>query len=139
RWSRVRRCAPKGCWWWQGGWARPGARPGRWMPGCGRATTPDRYDGPSLFAGAPMLSRIPQVTRALLIANVVMFVIQLAVGDGLTDALALWPLDSQPHNPFETTGTFMPWQLLTYGFLHGDFMHLFFNMLALFMFGPPLE
>lgn len=86
-----------------------------------------------------MLSRIPQVTRVLLIANVVMFVIQLAVGNGLTDALALWPLDSQPRNPFETTGTFMPWQLLTYGFLHGDFMHLFFNMLALFMFGPPLE
>ena len=34
---------------------------------------------------------------------------------------------------------FEPWQLLTYGFLHGSFGHLFFNMLALYMFGAPLE
>ena len=30
-------------------------------------------------------------------------------------------------------------KLLTYGFLHGGLGHLFFNMLALFMFGAPLE
>ncbi len=30
-------------------------------------------------------------------------------------------------------------QLLTYGFLHADFMHLFFNMFALWMFGSQLE
>ena len=35
--------------------------------------------------------------------------------------------------------SFMPWQLLTYGFLHGNFAHVGFNMLALFMFGAPLE
>ena len=29
----------------------------------------------------------------------------------------------------------MPWQLLTYALLHGDFGHLFFNMLGLYMFG----
>lgn len=44
--------------------------------------------------------------------------------------LALWPLES---------GYFGPWQLLSYGFLHGDFNHLFFNMFAVFMFGRPLE
>jgi membrane associated rhomboid family serine protease len=32
-----------------------------------------------------------------------------------------------------------PWSLLTYAFLHASFFHLFFNMLALFMFGPPVE
>jgi membrane associated rhomboid family serine protease len=32
-----------------------------------------------------------------------------------------------------------PWTLLTYMFAHGGFMHLFFNMLGLFFFGPPLE
>ncbi len=33
----------------------------------------------------------------------------------------------------------MPWQLLTYGFLLRVFNHLFFNMLAVFMFGAALE
>lgn len=44
--------------------------------------------------------------------------------------LALWPLDS---------GLFTPWQLVSYGFLHGSFNHLFFNMFAVWMFGTPLE
>ncbi len=48
----------------------------------------------------------------------------------LSPALALWPLDS---------GYFQPWQPLTYGFLHGSFNHLFFNMFAIWMFGAPLE
>jgi len=34
---------------------------------------------------------------------------------------------------------FRPWTVFTYMFVHGDFFHLFFNMLALFFFGPPLE
>jgi membrane associated rhomboid family serine protease len=32
-----------------------------------------------------------------------------------------------------------PWTILTYMFVHGGFGHLFFNMLGLFFFGPPLE
>lgn len=32
-----------------------------------------------------------------------------------------------------------PWTLVTYAFLHGGWMHLFFNMLMLFFFGPRLE
>jgi membrane associated rhomboid family serine protease len=32
-----------------------------------------------------------------------------------------------------------PWSALTYAFLHGSFLHLFFNMIGLFMFGPPVE
>jgi membrane associated rhomboid family serine protease len=46
------------------------------------------------------------------------------------DWLALWPL---------TSGRFMPWQVLTYGLLHGDLTHLFFNMFGLWMFGSELE
>lgn len=48
----------------------------------------------------------------------------------LSPALALWPLES---------GYFYPWQVFTYGFLHGDFSHLFFNMFAVWMFGTQLE
>lgn len=32
-----------------------------------------------------------------------------------------------------------PWTVVTYMFLHADFMHLLFNMLGLFFFGPRLE
>lgn len=32
-----------------------------------------------------------------------------------------------------------PWTIVTYMFVHGGFLHLFFNMLMLFFFGPPLE
>lgn len=32
-----------------------------------------------------------------------------------------------------------PWTLITYMFAHGGFWHLFWNMLGLFFFGPPLE
>ena len=32
-----------------------------------------------------------------------------------------------------------PWTLVTYMFVHAGFGHVFFNMLALFFFGPPLE
>ncbi len=46
------------------------------------------------------------------------------------DALALWPLAS---------GQFLPWQVLTYAFLHAGVGHLFFNMLGLWMFGGELE
>ncbi|WP_242492611.1 rhomboid family intramembrane serine protease [Methanolobus psychrotolerans] len=32
-----------------------------------------------------------------------------------------------------------PWTLVTHMFIHADFMHIFFNMLVLFFFGPELE
>lgn len=34
---------------------------------------------------------------------------------------------------------FMPWQLVTYAFLHGGWLHLTFNMFGLWMFGSELE
>ena len=44
--------------------------------------------------------------------------------------LALWPIGSS---------RFGPWQVLSYAFLHADVLHLFFNMLGLWMFGAELE
>ena len=32
-----------------------------------------------------------------------------------------------------------PWGVITYMFVHGGFWHLFFNLLGLFFFGPPIE
>ena len=76
-----------------------------------------------------MFNNIPPATKAIAIANVAIFLGQWLLPPSLFDAFALWPLGEG----------FMPWQLLTYGFMHGGWMHLFFNMLALVMFGAPLE
>lgn len=69
----------------------------------------------------------PWVKR-LLIANVVVFFITVSVPQ-LWRSLALTPslLLTQPWTPF------------TYMFVHGGFGHIFFNMLLLFFFGPPIE
>ena len=85
-----------------------------------------------------MFPRLPSTTKTLLIANVVLFLLQqLPQTGGAIGQLVLWPLGSQ--DVFLDSPGFAPWQLLTYGFLHGGFGHLFFNMMALFMFGAPLE
>ena len=77
-------------------------------------------------------SAIPNVIFALLIINGVVFALQQVSPRFLMINFALWP--AGPAN-----SPFMPWQLLTYGFLHGNLMHIFFNMFALWMFGRELE
>lgn len=86
-----------------------------------------------------MFAKLPPATKALLIANGVMFVLQWMfqssqVG-GVLEYLELWPLGGAD----DGAPGFMPWQLVTYGFLHGSPSHLIFNMLALFMFGAQVE
>lgn len=73
---------------------------------------------------------LPPVTKAFMLACTAVFCAQLLLGPWLEGLLALWPLNS---------GNFMPWQVITYAFLHGDFLHLFFNMFGLWMFGSELE
>lgn len=75
------------------------------------------------------------VTRGLLVANVALFLLQLATGDMLLALFALWPFNT----PHSFGAGFLPWQLFTYSFLHGSLLHLGFNMLALYMFGPDIE
>lgn len=78
-------------------------------------------------------SAIPTVIFALLVANGLIFAAQQLMFNVLLYNFALWPLDApQPAG-------FRPWQLLTYGFLHGDLGHIFFNMFGLWMFGRDLE
>lgn len=84
-----------------------------------------------------MFSNLPPITKALLIANGLVFLLQLALGDGALASFMLWPIGSG--DDAYAYSQFLPWQVLTYGFMHGDLMHLLFNMLALVMFGAPLE
>lgn len=86
-----------------------------------------------------MFPRIPPVTQALIIANVVVFLLQQFLGDPALASMMLWPLGPNGLDLFSAAYEFKPWQLLTYGFMHGGFPHLLFNMLALYMFGAPLE
>ena len=71
----------------------------------------------------------PWVKR-LLIANAVVFVLGWAIP---REFVLEW-FSFQP-----TKVLLRPWTPFTYMFLHGDFWHLFMNMLVLFFFGPPLE
>jgi membrane associated rhomboid family serine protease len=79
---------------------------------------------------------LPPVTRALLIANVAVYLLQMLTGEALLIHFALWPLG--PSQYADVAG-FEPWQLVTYSFLHGGLTHIAFNMLALWMFGGPIE
>lgn len=72
---------------------------------------------------------LPPITQALLLINVAVFCLDIFLGTWFTRLFALWPLG----------GGFLPWQMVTYAFLHGSVMHLFFNMLGLWMFGAELE
>lgn len=89
-----------------------------------------------------MLGNVPPITRALLLANGLFFLGQMLLGDGPFLNLMLWPPGDFPVRLPDGALTqvgFLPWQILTYGFLHGGLTHLFFNMFALWMFGSPLE
>jgi len=72
---------------------------------------------------------MPPVTKALLLINVGAFFLDQLFGGQLTRWLALWPVGPG----------FLPFQVVTYAFLHGNLAHLFFNMLGLWMFGAELE
>lgn len=73
---------------------------------------------------------LPPITQALLLINVALYCIDEALGHYLSQWMALWPLQSP---------LFYPWQVLTYAFMHGSFVHIFFNMMGLWMFGSELE
>jgi len=71
---------------------------------------------------------IPPITQFLMLACTAIFCLEMLVPLDLW--LALYPVRSS---------YFWPWQLITYAFLHADVLHLFFNMLGLWMFGGELE
>jgi membrane associated rhomboid family serine protease len=91
--------------------------------------------------------RLTPVVKNLIIINVMVFLASAlaptrefacAIGlhsitkhaDAITGTLAMWNT---------RTDCFQPYQLFTYMFVHGGFMHIFFNMLALAFIGPALE
>src|SRR5579862_9680790 len=77
-------------------------------------------------------ANLTPVVKNLLIINVIFFIASLVLSDkiALISTLPVYYFDSP---------LFRPWQIITYMFMHGGWEHIFFNMFALFMFGPILE
>ena len=79
---------------------------------------------------ASPLENIPPVTRNLLYINVVMFVATLINTSFMKDTFAMaFPLSTE----------FRWWQPVTHMFMHDGFLHIFFNMYTLVMFGMVVE
>jgi membrane associated rhomboid family serine protease len=79
-------------------------------------------------------SILPPVVKNLLIINGLLFLATVVMADkgwvDLTEKLGLYYPESK---------YFKPYQFITHVFMHGSFMHLFFNMFSLWMFGSVLE
>ncbi len=88
-------------------------------------------------------SNLPPTIFALLVINALVFAWQMLAGMAPITDLALWPLGTpdvaRSAGGFTQVPDFAPWQLVTYGFLHGGLFHLGVNMFALWMFGVPIE
>ncbi len=88
-----------------------------------------------------MFNHLPKATQALLWINGGVMLLQYLIDPSgrVFAPFVLWPLGiGSPDGALAGT-SFMPWQLVTYAFLHANLNHIFFNMLALLMFGAPLE
>ncbi len=74
---------------------------------------------------------MPPITLALILLNVMVYVLAGFTGPDIVRTFGLWPPGSG--------SAFHVWQLVTYSFLHGSLLHLVFNMIAIWMFGAALE
>jgi membrane associated rhomboid family serine protease len=79
------------------------------------------------------MRNLPTVTRYLLIANLMVFLLAslfARTGLDLNNICGLHYVSAQ---------SFHWWQPFTYMFLHADLSHIFFNMFAVWMFAPMIE
>ncbi|MGV6829250.1 MAG: rhomboid family intramembrane serine protease [Flavobacteriales bacterium] len=76
------------------------------------------------------MGRITDTVKALIIVNVLFFVGSLILKDTAYGLLSMYYFEHP---------SFRFWQPITHMFMHGGFMHILFNMYALWAFGSPLE
>lgn len=95
------------------------------------------YQRPTLFGG---FSLFPPVIKWLLIINAAVFVLVRFFGSFALDGMRLHDVLNYYLGLMPLSYGFLPWQLITYQFMHADFWHLFFNMFfGLWMFGMEVE
>lgn len=85
----------------------------------------------ALFQSANPFDQLSPVVRRLVVANVIVFLLQMILPVDFVLTLGL--------TPRLVLEKFWVWQVFTYAFLHGNGWHLFFNMFALWMCGPAVE
>jgi membrane associated rhomboid family serine protease len=76
------------------------------------------------------MRNVTETVKQLIIINVLFFLGTLISGDAAYKFLALY---------FPENSYFQVWQPITHMFMHGGYMHIFFNMFALYSFGSALE
>ncbi|NER10825.1 Membrane associated serine protease, rhomboid family [Muriicola jejuensis] len=76
------------------------------------------------------MGRLTGAIKHLLIVNILFFVATALYGEQMYQWFSLW---------FPENENFGYWQILSHMFMHGGFMHILFNMYALWAFGSPLE
>jgi membrane associated rhomboid family serine protease len=81
-----------------------------------------------------MFRTVTEGVKHLLIINVIMFGATLLISQTNPELMySLFGLYFPENNIFQ------PWQIISHMFMHGDLMHLIFNMVALYMFGTAVE
>jgi len=91
--------------------------------------------------GFGRFSVFPPIIKNLLIINAAVFFFQLVAGNFMIGGKpGLYVLQEWfALNPLVDGANFQIWQLITYQFMHAGFMHIFFNMFMLWMFGMEIE
>ena len=92
--------------------------------------------GGSMLAGG--MGGGKSVVMWLMIINVVVFLIDGVLSNG-SRTKAISPADWGNFNLAQGLFGFQLWRVVTYQFLHHGFMHILFNMIGLYFFGPMLE
>ncbi|MFA6335382.1 MAG: rhomboid family intramembrane serine protease [Bacteroidales bacterium] len=80
--------------------------------------------------GFGFFGSMPPVIKNLVIINSLMLLATYFTGDFMYEKFSLFYFESP---------LFKPYQLVTHMFMHGGFVHLFFNMYSLIIFGVALE
>lgn len=76
------------------------------------------------------MGRITDTVKVLIIINAIFFAGTMFIGDFTYKIFSLW---------FFQNDNFGVWQVISHMFMHGSFMHILFNMYALWAFGSPIE